>query len=92
MLEHLLDFGGEQDDMLGRPGPKDETVAVVCEAWLDGRVRQAQEILVNDELLKVCGEELFLLLSVALYTMRLIEGLNLDLKYVGSIFGLGEWQ
>ena len=80
MLELLLHLGGEQNDMLRRSGPKDETVSLVFEAGLNGRVRQAQEILVNDELFKVCGEELFFLLGVALYTMSLIQRLNLGLN------------
>lgn len=78
-LEHLLDLGRQLNDMIRRSGPEDEAIAVILEAGLDGRIGDAQQVLINDELLVLWREELVLLQRIALYTMRLVEGLNLGL-------------
>lgn len=78
-FEHLLNLDGELNDVSWRSGPDDEAIAFILEARLDGWVCDSQEILVNYELFELGREKLFLLLGVALYTMRLIQRLNLGL-------------
>lgn len=78
-FEHLLDLNGELNDMSWRSGPDDEAIAFILETRLDSWVGDSQEILVNYELFELGREKLFPLLGIALYTMRLIQSLNLGL-------------
>lgn len=68
--------------MIRRPRPKDEAVPRVAEARLDGLVLEPQEVLVDDELLEACVQELFCLLGVSPCPVDGVEGLDLGLVAV----------
>lgn len=76
----MLQLGRQPDDVVGRPRPKHQTVALVLEAGLDVRTLQPQEGLVNGEAGEVGGEELVPLLGISPCTVRRVEQLDLGLQ------------
>jgi hypothetical protein len=91
LLQHVLKLSGKLDDVDGRPGPKHHAIPLVLEARLDGRNLKPQEVLIDDELLKVGGDELFLLLCVTLDAMCGVQRLDLSLVTHDKCQSLGTW-
>lgn len=73
--------------MLRRPGPEHHTIPLILEPGLNGRDLEPQQMLIDDQICKVGGEELFLLLGVSLGAVDGVEGLDLSLDVKCSVHG-----
>lgn len=71
-----MDLGGQLNDVVRRTSPDHEAVPLIAEARLDAGSFEAEEVLVDDELLVVWGQELFLLKAVSFGAVSVIEGLD----------------
>lgn len=71
-MEEGLDLGGQLNDVVRRASPNHEAVPLIAEAGLDAGVLEAEEVLVDDELLVVWGQELFFLEAIALGAVSVV--------------------
>lgn len=84
-----MNLCSELDNVGWGTSPNDQAIAFINEAGLYFWIFKAEEALVNDELLVVWGEELFLLKTVAFGAVGMIQGLDfLRLVVTGSDEGL----
>lgn len=75
-----MDLCSQLNDVVRRTSPYHEAVALIAETRLDAGVLEAEEVLVDDELLVVWGKELFLLEAVAFGAVSVIQGSDLFLQ------------
>lgn len=89
-----LQFRRQANNMVGRPRPKHETVALIAKARLRQRPLQPQDCLVNHQALPSTtttvtggggGEKLCLLLRVALGSVHRVQRLDLSLYFRGFV-------
>lgn len=75
-----MNLCGQLDNVAWRASPHRHAVALIDEARLYFRVFKAKEALVNYELLILWRQELFLLESVALRAMSIVQRLKFLLQ------------